>query len=94
MTIHIHTKETKMTPFEIRLELVKLARDMLNDEYHSKRGFVETDWNNQVQSAMHNQKALPDTPEFPQYFTEEDVIVKASRLNEFISNGQFLPTKL
>jgi hypothetical protein len=84
----------KMTPFEIRLELVKLARDMLNDEYHSKRGLVETDWNNQVMSAMNNQKALPDTPAFPQYFTEEDVIVKASRLNEFISNGQFLPTKL
>jgi len=77
-----------MTPFEIRLELVKLARDMLNDEYHSKRGFVEIGWNNQVQSAMQNQKALPDTPEFPQYFTEEDVIVKASRLNEFISNGK------
>ena len=77
-----------MTPFEIRLELVKVARDMLNDEYHSKCRFVETDWNNQVAVAMNNQTALPDTPTLPQYFTEEDVIVKASHLNEFISNGK------
>ena len=77
-----------MTPFEIRLELVKLAKDMLGDEFHSKRGLAEAEWNNQVAVAMNNQTALPETPKFPEYFTEYDVINKASRLNEFISNGK------
>ena len=28
---------SNMTPFEIRLELLKMARDMLNDDYYGKR---------------------------------------------------------
>jgi len=28
---------SNMTPFEIRLELLKMAKDMLGDEYYGKR---------------------------------------------------------
>ena len=88
-----------MTPFEIRLELVKLAKDMLSEEFQSKRSLVEQDWGNQVAAAMNKQAAnpdtpLPETPKFPTYFTENDIVERASVLNEFISNGQFLPTRL
>ena len=77
-----------MTPFEIRLELVKLAKDMLNDDFHTRRGLVEMEWNNQVALAMDRKQELPSTPEYPKFFTEDDVIAKASRLNDFISTGK------
>jgi hypothetical protein len=88
-----------MTPFEIRLELVKLAKEMLSEEYKAKRSDIEQEWSNEVcvaMNAMANNPSnpLPPTPTFPKYFTEDDVVLKASSLNEFISNGQFLPTKL
>ena len=28
---------SNLTPFEIRLELLKMAKDMLNDDYYGKR---------------------------------------------------------
>ena len=88
-----------MTPFEIRLELIKVARDMLSEEYKAKRSDVEQEWSNEVCVAMNAmaknpETVLPTTPEFPKYFTEDDVVLKASCLNEFISTGYFTPTKL
>ena len=35
---------SNMTPFEIRLELLKMARDMLSEEYHGKREVVNSGW--------------------------------------------------
>lgn len=85
-----------MTPYEVRLELVKLARDILGEEYQSKRSLIEQEWCNQVSVAMNSmatnpETALPTTPKFPTYFTEQDIIRKASALNEFISNGKYEP---
>jgi len=80
-----------MTPFEIRLELVKLAKDMLSEEYHSKRNMVEQEWNNEVGAAINVSREPPKAPTLPNYFSEHDVIAKAISLNEFISgNKQFL----
>lgn len=76
-----------MTPFEIRLELVKLAKEMLSEEYHSKRNLIEQEWNNDVHSAMNASCDPPKAPTLPDYFSEEDIIERAQRLNEFISLG-------
>jgi len=35
---------SNMTPFEIRLELLKMARDMLNDDYYGKREQIANQW--------------------------------------------------
>ncbi len=74
------------TPYEIRLELVKLARDMLTDAYHSEKNFIEFEYNTRVQEAMNQDKPYPAAPSFPKYPTEEEVIRKARVLNDFISN--------
>ena len=42
---------SNMTPFEIRLELLKMAKDMLNDEYYGKREQISNDWQTKVESA-------------------------------------------
>jgi len=40
-----------MTPFEIRLELLKMARDMLNDDYYGKREQISNQWQVEIDTA-------------------------------------------
>ena len=35
---------SNMTPFEIRLELLKMAKEMLTEDYYGKREQVSNDW--------------------------------------------------
>jgi len=77
---------SNMTPFEIRLELLKMAKDMLNDEYYGKREQISNDWQTKVESAKLNGGTIPDHPGFPAIPSEQDIIAKASALNGFVSN--------
>ena len=90
-TIITHNTERKtimsnMTPFEIRLELLKMAKDMLNDEYYGKREQISNDWQTKVESAKLNGGVIPDHPGFPAIPSENDIIAKAAALNGFVSN--------
>ena len=77
---------SNMTPFEIRLELLKMAKDMLNDEYYGKREQISNDWQMKVESAKLNGGTIPDHPGFPTIPSETDIIAKAAALNGFVSN--------
>ena len=76
---------SNMTPFEIRLELLKMAKDMLSDEYYGKREQISNDWSTKVDSAKINGGTIPDHPGFPAYPTEAEIIAKAATLNGFVS---------
>jgi hypothetical protein len=75
-----------LTPFEIRLELLKMAKDMLNDDYYGKREQISNDWQTKVESAKINGGTIPDHPGFPAIPTETEIIAKATALNGFVSN--------
>ena len=77
---------SNLTPFEIRLELLKMAKDMLADEYYGKREQISNDWATKVESAKLNGGSIPDHPGFPTYPIETDIIAKAQILNGFVSN--------
>ena len=77
---------SNMTPFEIRLELLKMAKDMLTEDYYGKREQVSNDWSSKVDVAKINGGTIPDHPGFPTYPTETDIIAKAAALNGFVSN--------
>ena len=77
---------SNMTPFEIRLELLKMAKDMLNDEYFGKRESISNNWYQQVESAKLNGGTIPEHPGFPAIPTEQEIIAKATALNGFVSN--------
>jgi len=77
---------SNMTPFEIRLELLKMAKDMLNDEYYGKREQISNDWHVKVDSAKINGGTIPEHPGFPPYPSEAEIIAKAAALNGFVSN--------
>lgn len=77
---------SNMTPFEIRLELLKMAKDMLSDEYYGKREQISNDWSTKVDSAKLNGGVIPEHPGFPAFPSETDIIAKATALNGFVSN--------
>ena len=76
---------SNMTPFEIRLELLKVAKDMLEQEYHSKREAVHNNWQVATENARIQGQALPNQPEYPTFPSEQDIITKAQALNGFVS---------
>ena len=77
---------SNMTPFEIRLELLKMARDMLYDEYNAQRDRIQSEWNVQCDSAKAKGETPPLHPALPQTPSEIDIISKAQTLNGFVSN--------
>lgn len=77
---------SNLTPFEIRLELLKMAKEMLTEEYYGKRDQISQDWQVKVESAKLHGQQIPEHPALPPYPTENDVITKAQSLNGFVSN--------
>lgn len=74
-----------MTPYEIRLELLKMAKDMLTDDYHTKRDSLQQLWHTQVDSAKIAGSTSPDYPALPAFPTEDEIVKKAEALNQFVS---------
>jgi len=79
---------SNMTPFEIRLELLKMARDMLYDSYNAERDRITQDWNVKCDSAKTKGETPPEHPALPSIPSEQDIINKAQTLNGFVSNIQ------
>jgi len=79
---------SNLSPFEIRLELLKMAKDMLTDSYFSEKDRISADWNVRVDTAKLNGQPIPDHPPYPTYPSETDVVNKAQMLNGFVSNIQ------
>lgn len=77
---------SNMTPFEIRLELLKMARDMLNDDYYGKREQISNQWQVEIDTAKLKGEDPPKHPGFPPFPSESEVINKAKTLNDFVSN--------
>ena len=82
---------SNLTPFEIRLELLKMAKDMLNDDYYGKREVISNEYFTRVEIAKINGGEMPVHPGFPAYPSETEIISKAQTLNGFVSN---IPTIL
>ena len=76
---------SNMTPFEIRLELLKMAKDMLSDDYYGKRESISNQYASQCEYAKLNGQPVPDHPGFPSFPSESEIIVKANALNGFVS---------
>lgn len=71
-----------MSPFEIRLELLKMSKDMLEQDFHSRRETALRKWEHAVSMNQEGKELLTEVPQYP---SEDQVIRKAKMLNEFIS---------
>lgn len=77
-----------MTPYEIRLELLKMAQQMMESEYFSNRDRLTNEWHMKVEAAKHRGETPPEHPIYPSYPSEADIITKAQTLNGFVSQIQ------
>ncbi len=78
--------------FELRLELLKMAKEMLEQDWHAQREITQSQWEQEVNLAQIKAQAtdslvdkIPTAPTFKPFPTEEEIIKKAKVLNEFIS---------
>ena len=76
---------SNMTPFEIRLELLKMAKEMLEQDYYGNREKISNEYNARVDAAKLHAQPIPDHPGFPAFPSETEVIKKATELNSFVS---------
>lgn len=74
-----------LTPFEIRLELLKMAQTMLEQDYYGKREVIANQYATDCDDAKVQGKTPPTHPGFPAYPSEAEVIAKAQVLNGFVS---------
>jgi hypothetical protein len=64
------------TPYEIRLELLKMAQDQLNQRYYQKANFIQ-----QNAAVKNEQVSLVEIPEFP---TTKEILTEADILKTFV----------
>ena len=64
------------TPYEIRLELLKMAQDQLNQRYYQKTNIIQ-----QNASIKNEQISLTEIPEFP---STKEILFEADVLKTFI----------
>lgn len=70
------------TPYEIRLELLRLANEILTSPVYNRREALLNEYHSKLTDENRNSLVFPTLPEFP---TTETVISEAERLNKFIS---------
>jgi hypothetical protein len=70
------------SPYEIRLDLLRLAKETLYEPYFFQRSALEQQW-----SAKRDIDPNTPYPEMPTAPTTEDVIAEAEKLNSFVSQS-------
>lgn len=83
---------TATNGYAIRLELLKMAKEMLEQDWHAQRDMVMTEYSTKVgfATALAEKTGFqnvtpPSAPTFKPFPTEEEIIKKASVLNNFIA---------
>ena len=65
-----------MNPYELRLSLLNMARDMLTNQYHAE-----------VQAWELLEKFTDDNP-YPNFPTFQNILDRAAEMNKFISESK------
>ena len=83
---------TATNGYSIRLELLKMAKEMMEQDWHAEHSVLQTRWEQEVNLAQIKAQAkdsliesIPVLPTFRPFPTEDEIIKKAKTLNEFIS---------
>ena len=78
--------------YQLRLELLKMSKEMLEQDWHANREMLTRQWEQEVnlvqiraRSIDQPIEAVPAQPAFRPFPTEEEIIKKAKVLNEFIA---------
>ena len=71
------------TPYEIRLELLKLSNEIISTPVFQQREALMNEYHSKLTEDNRDKISFPTLPDFP---SVNDVISKAEELNKFVSN--------
>ena len=69
------------TPYEIRLDLLHLAKEILSTPVHDKRSTLSDEYHSELHDANRLTLPYPTMPDFP---SSTDIISKAEELKKFV----------
>jgi hypothetical protein len=73
------------TPYELRFDILKMARELAAEEFYIKRDQILEQW----RSACHNAESVganhPEMPKIPDFPSAQDIMKLAESLNVFVS---------
>ena len=72
------------TPYEIRLDLLKMANEILVTPVFQTRDALMQEYHSKLTDANRETHPFPVLPGFP---SSSDIIAKATELNKFVSQG-------
>lgn len=72
------------TPYEIRLELLKMANEILGTPVHQTREAKINEYHSKLTEANRESLAFPTLPDFP---STTDIISKAEELKKFVDQA-------
>ena len=75
------------TPYEIRLEVLKMAQDVEMQHFYANRENLMQNWQTKVETARVRSEIPPEMPAMPVFPTEQTIVNKAQFLGEFINNS-------
>jgi hypothetical protein len=83
-------KMSNMNPFEVRLEVLKMAQGMVEQTYNEANQMA---WSMVEKVAEHQNKSMAEMKEFldgikPMMYTPSDIIKKAEELYQFVTNKE------
>jgi hypothetical protein len=72
------------TPYEIRLELLHLAKEILQTPVHDKRNSLSDEYHSKLTDANRGTLPYPTLPDFP---SSTEIVVKAEELKKFVDQA-------
>jgi hypothetical protein len=72
------------TPYEIRLELLNLAKEILQTPVFQRRQALSDEYHSKLTEANREQLPFPTMPDFP---SSTDIIAQAEALKKFVDQA-------
>lgn len=72
------------TPYEIRLELLKMANEILVVPVHQQRQALTDEYHSKLTDANRGTLPFPTLPDFP---SSTEIVVKAEELKKFVDQA-------
>ena len=72
------------TPYEIRLELLTLAKEILQAPIYEKRSELTNEYHSKLTDANRGSLSFPTMPDFP---STADIVAEAEALKKFVDQA-------
>jgi len=72
------------TPYEIRLEILRIAKELVTEDFYSKKEQIFNEWEIKKENSKKHDTTIPDYPKMDEFPSEDKIIAKAVKLKKFV----------